>query len=87
MRIKDLKRMIALLIAVIMLVPVVLAVTACGEGEHVHVFDKEVTDVKFRKSAATCEEAAVYYKSCECGEAGTKRLHTALPRGTIIGCR
>lgn len=81
MRIKDLKRMIALLIAVIMLVPVVLAVTACGEGEHVHVFDKEVTDVKFRKSAATCEEAAVYYKSCECGEAGTETFTYGSPAG------
>lgn len=32
-----------------------------------HIYDREVVEDKFLKSAATCLEAAVYYKSCECG--------------------
>ena len=39
---------------------------------HVHVYDKEVATEDYLKSAATCTEAAVYYKSCECGAKGTK---------------
>ncbi len=37
-----------------------------------HVYDKEVKDAKYLKSAATCQAEAVYYKSCACGEAGTE---------------
>ena len=81
MKMKSLKRTVALLIALILFVPAVLAVTACGEGEHEHVFDQEVTDVKYRKSAATCEEPAVYYKSCECGEVGTETFTYGSPKG------
>ena len=36
--------------------------------EHTHVYDKEVVEDKYLKSNATTESAAVYYKSCECGE-------------------
>lgn len=32
-----------------------------------HIFDREVAEDKYIKSAATCLESAVYYKSCECG--------------------
>lgn len=32
-----------------------------------HIYDREVVEDKYLKSAATCLEAAVYYKSCECG--------------------
>ena len=35
---------------------------------HKHVYDRTVADeTKYRKSAATCTKAAVYYKSCACG--------------------
>ena len=36
------------------------------------VFDQEVADEKYLASEATCTEAAEYYKSCVCGEAGTE---------------
>ncbi len=39
-----------------------------GSSSHTCVYDQEVVDVKYLKSAATCTEAAVYYKSCSCGE-------------------
>ncbi len=39
--------------------------------DHVHTYDQTNTDSQYRKSAATCTAAAVYYKSCECGEKGT----------------
>ncbi len=32
-----------------------------------HVFDKTVASAAYLKSEPTCEEKAVYYKSCECG--------------------
>ncbi|MCR5376089.1 MAG: hypothetical protein K6E71_05005, partial [Lachnospiraceae bacterium] len=46
-----------------------------------HFFDKEVVDAKFLKSAATCTEAAVYYKSCACGEKGTETFSSGEPLG------
>ena len=36
-----------------------------------HTFDQEVVDAKYLKSAADCITAAVYYKSCKCGEKST----------------
>ncbi len=36
-----------------------------------HVYDKEVEDARYLKSAADCENAAVYYKTCVCGAVGT----------------
>ncbi len=36
-----------------------------------HTFDQEVVDAKYLKSAADCITAAVYYKSCACGEKST----------------
>ena len=32
-----------------------------------HIYDREDVEDKYLKSAATCLESAVYYKSCECG--------------------
>ncbi|MCR5532039.1 MAG: InlB B-repeat-containing protein [Lachnospiraceae bacterium] len=36
-----------------------------------HTFNQEVVDAKYLKSAADCITAAVYYKSCVCGEKST----------------
>ena len=36
-----------------------------------HTFDKEVVDARYLKTAADCHNAAVYYKTCECGAVGT----------------
>ena len=37
-----------------------------------HSFVQENTADKYLKSAASCEDKAVYYKSCSCGEKGTE---------------
>lgn len=34
---------------------------------HTHVYNREITDEKYLKSAADCETPAIYYKSCICG--------------------
>lgn len=62
--------------------------TACGQTKKEtvpatteHVFDQKVVADKYFRSAATCEEAARYYKSCICGEKGTKSFHSGDPLG------
>ena len=39
---------------------------------HSHVYDQEVATAEHLKTPATCTAAAVYYKSCTCGENGTE---------------
>ncbi len=39
---------------------------------HTHSYTLKNLDDAYRKSAATCTEAAVYYRSCICGEKGTE---------------
>ncbi len=47
-----------------------------------HDFTAEVAEEKYLKSAATCTEKAVYYKSCTvCGEKGTETFEV----GNILG--
>ena len=46
-----------------------------------HSFEQEVTDAEYQKSAATCTHAAVYYKSCKCGEKGTETFEYGEPLG------
>ena len=51
---------------------------ACGEPEptpqpeHTHEYNKEVATEQYLLSKATCENKAVYYYSCTCGEKGAK---------------
>ena len=47
----------------------------CGESYGAlagHVYDQEKVEDAYLKSAASCMQAAVYYKSCQCGAVGTK---------------
>ena len=37
---------------------------------HTHTFDQEVVSAAFLKTEATCNQKAVYYKSCTCGMKG-----------------
>ncbi len=39
---------------------------------HTHTYDKEVVDTMYLKREATCETPSIYYKSCECGQAGSE---------------
>ena len=41
-----------------------------GTNHRTHTFDRKVVDEKYLASEANCTEAALYYKSCGCGEAG-----------------
>ncbi len=38
---------------------------------HTHIYDQEVTEEEYLQTVATCTNAAIYYKSCTCGEIGT----------------
>lgn len=42
------------------------------EDTHEHSFTVENASGKYLKSEATCQQKAVYYYSCECGECGTE---------------
>ena len=48
---------------------------------HAHVYDQTSTDAAHLKTPATCTEAAVYYKSCTCGENGTETFTS----GSVLG--
>ena len=50
-----------------------------------HVFDQKAIDEKFIKTPATCENSAVYYYSCECGEVGTEYFVYGNPLGHDYG--
>jgi len=56
-----------------------------ADGKYVvqtaHVFDQEVVAEEYLVSKATCEAAAVYNKSCLCGEEGTETFTS----GTALG--
>ena len=46
------------------------SVSVTVTAPHSHVYDQEVATAEHLKTAATCTAAAVYYKSCTCGENG-----------------
>ena len=64
-------------IALILLALVcVFAIVACSDNVCNHVYT-EKADAKYLKSAATCTEKAVYYKSCSlCGALALLYAHT-----------
>ena len=64
---------------VLFLVLAVLVLFASCAEPHVHVFDKEVASEKYLASPATEKTAAMYYKSCECGEKGTETFEYGEP--------
>lgn len=59
---------------------------ACGAKTSEHDPSAETADDKYLKSAATCTEKAVYYKSCTvCGEKGTETFEYGNPLGHDYG--
>ena len=50
-----------------------------------HTFDQKVAEARYLKSAATCTEKAVYYKSCSCGEKGTETFTSGEVLGHLYG--
>mgnify|MGYP000632337561 CR=1 FL=1 len=48
------------------------AATVEVAAQHPHAFDQQVAEPEYLVSGANCEQAAVYYLSCVCGEPGTE---------------
>ena len=46
-----------------------------------HVFDRQNTDAKYLKAAATCTSPAEYYYSCICGQIGTETFYSGEAKG------
>ncbi len=75
------KKLIASLLALTLMLSVVGALVSCGRGnkkptEHVHVFDIQEVDDIFLKREATDESPAIYYYICECGEMSRDHTYT-----------
>ena len=51
---------------------------------HTHSFTVETVKTEAEKSSATCEKAAVYYKSCSCGAVSTNDAET-FTSGSALG--
>ena len=51
---------------------------------HTCTYDQEVADEKYLKSAATCQSAAVYYKSCECELFDNSETAETFTSGTAV---
>lgn len=67
MKLKTIKR------ALFLIVLIVLAISMIGcEGIHEHTYNRKDTSFTYLKSDANCENSAVYYYSCSCGEKGMK---------------
>ena len=61
-----------------------VTLTAAFQKQHTHAYGREVAADRYLKSEATCQSAAVYYKSCECGEfAETAETFTS---GATVAC-
>lgn len=59
-----------------------VTVSAVFEATHTCNYINETVDEKYLKSEATCQSAAVYYKSCECGAAGAETFTS----GSTVPC-
>lgn len=46
-----------------------------------HTFNCEIATDKYLATNATCKQAAIYYKSCECGAVGSETFEHGLPLG------
>ena len=57
------------------------AASSGGEVPHTHNYNCTVANEKFLKTPAGCENPAVYYFSCECGEKGEATFES----GTALG--
>ncbi|MBQ2241018.1 MAG: hypothetical protein II319_02625, partial [Clostridia bacterium] len=67
MKLKTIKR------ALFLIALIVLAISMIGCGEdHEHTYNRKDTSFTYLESEANCENSAVYYYSCSCGEKGTE---------------
>ena len=67
MKLKTIKRALFLIVLIVL----AISVTGCGE-DHEHTYNRKDTSFTYLKSDANCENSAVYYYSCSCGEKGTE---------------
>lgn len=70
------------LLSVIVALLFAFATLFCGCSEtHTHTYTQRNTEERFLKQGATCEESAVYYYSCSCGEASKETFTFGKPLG------
>lgn len=58
--------------------------TVTVEAAHTCVYDQQEAEAKYLKKEATCESAAVYYKSCTCGEVDKSEAAEIFTSGTVV---
>ncbi|MBO5927386.1 MAG: leucine-rich repeat domain-containing protein [Clostridia bacterium] len=68
------KKILSILILMFALSLLMVAFSACGvkEPEHKHNFSKQVIEIEYLASPATCQTPEKYYYVCSCGERGTE---------------
>ena len=76
-----------LLVAFVVISTLCIAVGCGGEVEpiHEHQYNKQVTNSDYLSKEATCDTAAEYFYSCECGEEGTETFKSGEPLGHDYG--
>ena len=67
------KKLVTILTLCFVLCTAICGLTACSEQvpTHTHVYNQKVVSDTYLKSQATCEQKALYYYSCECGDVGS----------------
>ncbi len=78
------RKFIAILTLCLIAILSMVGLVACSEP-HEHSFTQEVESQAFVKTPATCDNVAVYYKSCSCGEKGTETFNGSAPLGHAYG--
>lgn len=68
--------MVSILTSWLSVFSMAFGMAGCG---HQHEFTQKVTDAKYIQAEATCEKAAQYYLSCECGEHGEETFAYGKP--------
>lgn len=78
------RKFVAILTLCLIAILSMVGLVACSEP-HEHSFTQEVESQAFVKTPATCDDVAVYYKSCSCGEKGTETFNGSAPLGHAYG--
>ncbi|MBQ9734598.1 MAG: leucine-rich repeat domain-containing protein [Clostridia bacterium] len=78
------RKIIAILTLCLIAILSMVGLVACDEP-HEHSFTQEVESQTYIATPATCEDVAVYYKSCSCGEKGTETFNGSAPLGHSYG--
>ncbi len=78
------RKIVAILTLCLIAILSMVGLVACSEP-HEHSFTQEVENQTYVATPATCDDVAVYYKSCSCGEKGTETFNGSTPLGHTYG--